>query len=62
MCARDWRKLGAYMALSKNMITPPNRKNPPISKLLNAQGAGIDDDHTHRLNRKPLLLLKRSKD
>ena len=46
------------MALSKNMITPPNKKNPPDPMLSNAQDAGIDDDHTHHLNRKPLLLLE----
>ncbi len=46
------------MALSKNKITPPDKNKPPIPVLLGAQDRGIDDDRTHRLNKKPLQFLE----
>jgi len=49
---------GVYMALSKNKITPPDKNKPPIPVLLGAQDRGIDDDRTHRLNKKPLQFLE----
>lgn len=46
------------MALSKNKITPPDKNKPPIPALVGAQDGGIDDDHTHRLNKKQLQFLE----